>query len=268
LTDLERGAGALAARVIVNRVWQHHFGRGLVATPNDFGTQGTAPSHPELLEWLAADFVRNGWQMKRLHRLIMTSRVYQQSAECDAAKAALDPQNELLGRWTPRRLEAEAIRDSLLSVSGLLDRTMFGPGTLDEGTLRRSVYFTVKRSQLVPTMLLFDWPEHLVSIGQRAVTTTAPQALFLINNPTSRRAARTIAEQALAEPGSESDLSALVERISRRVLGRGATDHEQAAARDFLQASDGATGSRGVSIAALTDFCQALLSQSEFIYVD
>ncbi|HEV3005289.1 MAG TPA: DUF1549 and DUF1553 domain-containing protein, partial [Pirellulales bacterium] len=171
MTNVDHGAGHLAARVIVNRLWQHHFGRGLVATPNDFGASGERPSHPELLDWLAGDLVANGWQLKRLHKLIMTSSVYVQSADFDESRAKIDRENVYYWRHTPRRLEAEAIRDSMLAVSGQIESTMYGSGTLDQNMRRRSVYFFIKRSQLIPTMMLFDWPEHLVSIGQRASTT-------------------------------------------------------------------------------------------------
>ncbi len=125
MTDPESGAGPLLARVAVNRAWQHHFGRGLVATPNDFGLQGEPPTHPELLEWLAADFIRHGWSLKRLHRQILMSAVYRQSTSHDSADAARDPENRFLWRFQPRRLEGEAIRDAMLSVSGLLDPTPF-----------------------------------------------------------------------------------------------------------------------------------------------
>ena len=145
LTDTERGAGGLLARVAVNRLWQHHFGRGLVATPNDFGKTGAAPSHPGLLDWLAGELIRNGWHLKPIHELQMTSAAYQQDSAAKPTKVAADPDNALCLRRIPRRLEAECVRDSALAVSGLLDTTMFGPGTLDENSKRRSLYFTVKR---------------------------------------------------------------------------------------------------------------------------
>ena len=167
LTDTEYGAGQLAARVIVNRVWQHHFGRGIVATPNDFGTQGERPTHPELLDWLADDLIGHGWRLKRLHRLIVTSAVYRQDGRFDEARARIDRENMFLWRQAPRRLEAEPIRDAMLQAAGVIDLRMYGPGTLDPNMRRRSVYFFIKRSQLIPMMMLFDWPEHLVSIGQR-----------------------------------------------------------------------------------------------------
>ncbi|MDA0812943.1 MAG: PSD1 and planctomycete cytochrome C domain-containing protein, partial [Verrucomicrobia bacterium] len=195
LTDTEHGAGHLLARVIVNRIWQHHFGRGLVATPNDFGYQGEPPSHPELLDWLANDLIENGWQLKRLHRQILVSRVYRlgDSEEVRAHNERLDPENRFLWKRSAQRLEAEAVRDAALAVSGALDPALYGAGTLDQNMKRRSIYFTIKRSQLVPTLQLFDWPDTLTSQGQRSVTTTPTQALVFINSPEIRELAEHFA---------------------------------------------------------------------------
>jgi hypothetical protein len=264
MTDVDHGAGHLAARVIVNRLWQHHFGRGLVATPNDFGASGERPSHPELLDWLAADLVQNGWRLKRLHKLIMTSAVYLESGEFDEARAKLDRENVYLWRRTPRRLEAEAIRDSMLAVSGLLDAAMFGPGTLDQGTHRRSVYFFIKRSQLIPMMMLFDWPEHLVSIGQRASTTIAPQALMFMNSPQGRQYAEGLA----ARLTGASDASAAAYALA---FGRPPSAPERELAVKFLSeqaAAHAAAGHADSARLALVDFCQALMSMNEFVYVE
>ena len=156
ITDVDHGAGQLLARVIVNRLWQHHLGRGIVATASDFGTQGVRPTHPELLDWLAVELVHGGWRLKPIHKLILTSAVYLESDENDAARRAVDHDNLLCWHKSGKRLEAEIIRDAMLSVSGLLDERMFGAGTLDEKMRRRSIYFFVKRSQLVPMMTLFD----------------------------------------------------------------------------------------------------------------
>src|SRR5262249_10194699 len=152
ITDAECGAGHLLARVIVNRLWQHHMGRGLVATPSDFGTRGDRPTHPELLDWLATELIRNGWRLKPIHKLIVLSATYAESSVQSEQKATKDRDNRLFWRRPALRLEAEAIRDSLLAVGGVLDTTMYGPGTLDEGSRRRSIYFTGKRSKLGPLL--------------------------------------------------------------------------------------------------------------------
>jgi hypothetical protein len=146
LTDVDAGAGALLARVIVNRLWQHHLGRGIVRTPSDFGAQGAAPTHPELLDWMASELIAHDWSLKSMHRLIMNSAVYAQGIESDARRRGIDPENKLWWRRDQRRLESEVLRDCMLAVSGRLDRTLFGPGTLDEASVRRSIYFRVKRS--------------------------------------------------------------------------------------------------------------------------
>ena len=138
LTNVDDGAGRLLARVIVNRLWQHHFGRGIVATPSDFGNQGEKPTHPELLDWLAKELIDSGWKLKHIHKLMMTSTAYMESSADDKTKMAVDVDDKLLWRFAPRRLEAEAIRDSMLAVSGQLDATMYGPGTLDRMQKRRS----------------------------------------------------------------------------------------------------------------------------------
>ncbi|HEX7446222.1 MAG TPA: DUF1553 domain-containing protein, partial [Pirellulales bacterium] len=258
--------GHLAARVIVNRLWQHHFGRGLVATPNDFGASGDRPSHPELLDWLAADLVSHSWRLKRLHKLIMTSAVYAQSADFDERRAKLDRENVFLWRRTPRRLEAEAIRDAMLAVSGQLDAAMYDPGTLDPNMHRRSVYFFIKRSQLIPMMMLFDWPEHLVSIGQRSSTTIAPQALMFMNSPQGRQYAEAFA----ARLDGLSDDQAVTEGY-RRALGRAPGGQELSLAAEFLKHQAEAHAARGQADAtrlARADFCQALMGMNEFVYIE
>jgi hypothetical protein len=266
ITDPQHGAGHLAARVIVNRLWQHHFGRGIVATPNDFGAQGEKPTHPELLDWLATDLIHNGWRLKRLHKLIMTSAVYTQSDEFDEQRAAVDRENQYLWRRAPRRLEAEAIRDSLLHVAGMLDTTMYGPGTLDPSMRRRSVYFFIKRSQLIPMMMLFDWPEHLVSIGQRASTTIAPQALAFMNSPQCRQYADGFAQRISAMPQDEA-----VRTAYRLAFGRLPTEREQQLSLEFLvqqQSAYQVAGTQQPEYQALVDFCQTLMSMNEFVYID
>src|SRR5262249_38315134 len=150
---------------------------GIVATPSDFGERGQRPTHPELLDWLASELIKGGWRLKPIHKLILTSSVYRQSSHADLAKTRLDPDNGLFWHRPCKPLEAEVLRDALLAVSDTLEPKMYGPGTLDEGSKRRSIYFTVKRSKLIPMMQVFDAPEALVSLGERPTTTIAPQAL-------------------------------------------------------------------------------------------
>ena len=158
ITDTKSGAGHLLARVIVNRLWQHHFGRGIVETVNDFGFQGTKPTHPELLDHLARDLITHGWTLKRMHKQIMMSRAYRMGSSDHEASFRADPTNRYWWKREPRRLEAEIIRDNALAVSGSIDRRMYGAGTLDQGMKRRSIYFSVKRSKLVPSMQLSTGP--------------------------------------------------------------------------------------------------------------
>ena len=263
ITDPENGAGHLLARVIVNRVWHHHFGRGIVATPNDFGLQGAEPSHPELLDFLARELIADGWKLKPLHRKILLSAAYGQGSGPDAEKAAIDPDNELLWRFSPRRLEAEAIRDSMLAISGQLDRTMFGPGTLDEANRRRSIYFFLKRSRLVPIMQVFDQPEPLVSQGSRPSTTVAPQALLFMNNPQVVRWADALAERLEQEDSGEAAVNTLYELA----LNRSPTPGERARSLGFLEAQAEAYGGNEGRRLALADLCQVIFGLNEFVYL-
>ena len=268
MTDPDGGAGHLLARVIVNRLWQHHYGRGIVATPSDFGNQGPDPTHPELLDWLASELIRNDWRLKPIHRLMMTSATYRQASAFDESKSAIDPENLLHWRRDPQRLEAEAIRDAMLSVSGRLDPSMFGPGTIDEGMNRRSIYFTIKRSQLIPMMTLFDAPDALTPIAVRSSTTVAPQSLYLMNSPIVRGWASAFADR--VAPADGVPIEAAIIRAYRLAFGRSPTELELADAVGFVgsQAStyEGAASDPGQ--AALTDLCQALLASNEFLYVE
>ena len=286
LTDVEHGAGALVARVAVNRLWQHHFGRGLVATPDDFGRTGALPSHPELLDWLAGELVRGGWKLKPIHRLIMESAAYRAGGEKyfvtsdKSAKAATGrtehaatpntdslTTNFFLSR-APRRLEGEALRDAMLAVSGQLDPTMFGPGTKDERSRRRSIYFTMKRSQLIGSMVVFDQPEPLVSQGARPTTTVAPQALLLMNGPQVREWAEAFASRVVAEVAG-GEVPAQINRAYLLALSRPATAKEQGSAAAFLAAQTAsyeAEKKPNSSQLALADFCQVLFGLNEFAY--
>lgn len=267
LTDPSVGSGRLAARVIVNRIWQHHLGRGIVATPNDFGAQGSPPSHPELLDWLAARLIDGGWRLKPIHRLIVTSAVYMQNDDFDEARARVDRENVFLWRRAPRRLEAEPIRDAMLATAGRLELRMYGPGALDVEMPRRSVYFFIKRSQLIPLMMLFDWPEHLVSIGARSVTTTAPQALAMMNSHLARHCA-----EGLATRVAGGDSAAEVIRAYQIAFSRPPSGDEARLGASFLASQRAAylrAGRREAEAnrAALVDFCQAMLGMNEFIYI-
>jgi mono/diheme cytochrome c family protein len=264
LTDVSDGAGALAARSIVNRVWHHHMGRGIVATINDFGLQGEPATHPELLEWLAADLVAHDWSLKHLHRGIVLSRGYRLSGATSAEGLRVDPDNRLRWRFPRRRLEAEIIRDNLLAVSSLLDRTPFGAGTLDEGMKRRSIYFQVKRSQMIPMLQVFDWPDAQTSAGVRPVTVVAPQALVFLNHPQVRACAVSLAKRLKFD--AEKGLPDAVDRAYRLTFGRAPTDQEKAAGVSFLSAARQARN--GNLDAALTEYSLALLGLNEFIYVD
>ena len=268
LTDVEDGAGYLLARVIVNRLWLHHFGRGLVATPNDFGRQSDPPSHPELLDWLALRLIENGWKLKPMHKLILSSATWRQASRFSPEKARKDQENRLLWRFLPRRLDGEVIRDSLLSVSGMLDDTMYGKGTLDERSKRRSIYFMIKRSKLVPVMQLFDMPEPLVSQGIRMNTTIAPQALMFMNSPNVRGYARNLAVQLFRDAGE--DLESAVVAGYLTVLGREPHEEELHATLQFLKVQEGSyeeARQTNPRESALTDFAQTLFGLNEFSYL-
>jgi hypothetical protein len=228
ISDHDHGAGALLARVIVNRLWQHHFGRGIVTTPNDFGQRGARPSHPELLEWLAVELIRNGWRLKPLHRSILLSSAWQQ-ATLAAPRTKVD--DALFRGHRVRRLEAESIRDQMLAISGTWNSRMLGPGTLAKDQHRRSIYFRVKRSQQIPLMALFDAPDGLQSIGERPQTTVAPQALTLMNANHIQALAASFARRLTKEGSSRSNV---VRAGYREALGRSPTAKELARSMDFI----------------------------------
>jgi hypothetical protein len=281
----------LTARVAVNRIWQYHFGKGIVKTPSDFGATGDRPSHPELLDWLATEFVKRGWSWKAMHRLILLSNTYRQSSSFNEQAAALDPENRLLWRMNPRRLEAEPLRDSILAVSGKLNPEMFGPGIYpridpdvintgsrprwplnakdDHDVWRRSVYIFVKRSVILPLIEVFDCPATVVSGPSRAVSTVSPQALALMNNEFVLRQARFFAERAAKEAGA--DKRAQVIRAFEIALNRRPNAKEIEWSLSFLksQAEGYARGKdEEPETSALRDFCHAIINLSEFVYID
>ncbi len=256
LADTDRGAGPLAARVIVNRLWHFHFGRGIISTPNDLGTQGDKPSHPELLEWLAGRLVQEGWSLKKLHRLIVTSATYRQAGLVSDANRKADPDNLLLWRRRPVRLEAEAIRDAMLAVSGSLQTTMYGPGEGD-GKARRSIYLSVRRSQPIPFLRLFDQPEPLQSVGARGMATVPTQSLAMMNSPFVRTAAQGLADRARKAAGTGTP-EQLLNAATMIAFGRPSTAVERDTLGPLL----------APDAKPLVDVCHIMLCTNEFIFLD
>jgi hypothetical protein len=248
----------LTARVLVNRLWQQHFGTGLVATASDFGRLGEPPSHPELLDWLARRLIDEGWRLKPLHRLIMTSATYRQSALHAGSPAARrnDPGNRWLWRMNVRRLDADQIRDTMLAVSGELDDRQGGP-SVEPALPRRAIYTRLIRYSPEPLLQAFDAPDGFSSTPQRDTTTTATQALQLLNGPWALARAEALARGLLPEPDQEN----LVERAYRRVLGRPPDRLERAASLRFLR-------EQTAKEQAVAGLCHVLLNSNELIYTD
>jgi hypothetical protein len=254
---IARPENPLTARVIVNRIWQYHFGEGLVRTPGNFGKLGEPPTHPELLDYLAHRLVEYGWSLKALHREIVLSAVYQQSSVAPEETVEADPDNRLWGRMNRQRLEAEAIRDSLLAVAGRLDRTLGGKATQDFNTNRRTLYFMTIRSDRTSFRELFDAADPTAIIDKRSVSTVAPQALFLMNAPFALDQARALAGRLLSEERSGDR-----ERINRAyelLYGRPPSYEETRVGLDFLSRTKSAE--RGWQ-----EYCQILLCANEFVY--
>jgi mono/diheme cytochrome c family protein len=263
------------ARVLVNRVWHHLFGRGLVASVDNFGVLGERPTHPELLDYLADRFVREGWSVKRLVRTLVLSRTYGMSSTAGGPGDAADPENLLLHRARLRRLEGEAIRDALLAVSGRLDGRMFGPsvpvhltafqegrgrpasGPLD-GDGRRSVYLAVRRNFLSPFLLAFDTPSPFSTVGRRTVSNVPAQALILMNDPFVQQQAELWARRTLAQPGDERER---ITRMYQSAFAREPTADELAACSDFIHSHARPDG------AAWADLAHVLFNAKEFIFL-
>ncbi len=261
----------LPARVLVNRIWQHHFGQGLVSTPSDFGANGTAPSDPQLLDWLAARFVESGWSIKALHRLIMLSAAYRQSSRFDERAADVDSEDRLLWRFTPQRLDAETLRDTMLAVSGKINVQTGGPSFRPFTTTEFNATFyhpfdrdapefnrrTVYRMNIIsgkePLLDVFDCPDPSVKTPRRGVTTTPLQALTLMNSSFVQRQSTALAER--ASSADNGDLSKAVQTAYGLALGREPNEDE-------LRLATEAARERG-----LRHVCWALLNSSEFIYV-
>jgi hypothetical protein len=298
----------LTARVIVNRLWQHHFGRGIVATPNDFGIQGERPTHPDLLDWLAVELMDNGWSLKHVHRLMVTSATYRMTSTIDLADpntrraVEADHDNKLLWRANRRRLEGEAIRDAMLQVSGELNLKMHGPSARPklpaevskryawepdedpDAWNRRSVYILAKRNMRFPLFEAFDQPDLHQSCARRAVTVTAPQSLAMLNSELTLDLARRWAERLLAKHADSP--RELIQSAFQSAFSREPTEQEVDAANLFLQEqsqlisneTDGDTSqieeSPGNAFTShltpepVADFCHGLFNSNEFITVD
>ncbi|MGI8605238.1 MAG: DUF1553 domain-containing protein [Verrucomicrobiales bacterium] len=276
----------LTARVMVNRVWQHHFGRGLVTSVDDFGTRGEPPSHPELLDWLASRFVEGGWSLKKLHRLIMTSHTYQLSCHDSSQNAALDNENRLYWRFNHRRLSAEEVRDAMLASSGELDQTVAAghpfppentwkftqhkPFVSDFPTNKRSVYLMQQRIRKQPFLAIFDGADTNVATGQRPLTTTPLQALFMMNDPFAHAKAAAFADRVCA---SGADTQTRLSLAYRLAFGRLPTAEETAAATAHIETTQAALASNGVTKDKLDQqawqsLSRVLFSANEFVFLD
>lgn len=286
----------LTARVMVNRLWQHHFGRGLVATSDNFGVRGERPSHPELLDWLASRFVESGWSVKSMHRLILLSDTYRQSGAVDAAARQADADGRWRSSFSRRRLAVEELRDAMLAVSGRLDRA---PGSSESGEflferaeninakirpnrvaaddpyydqfLKRTIYLPVVRNMLPDVLALFDAADPNNVTAVRNETTVASQSLFLLNSPFVREQSRQFALRLLADGGATDEQR--VTAAHQLAFGRAPTDAEQTEAREFLAAYQAAPAARSRPeperrAAAWQSYCQSLLCANEFLYVE
>jgi hypothetical protein len=270
----------LTGRVIVNRLWQHHFGKGLVATSSDLGVTGDRPTHPELLDWLANECSDKGWSLKHVHRLIVTSAAYRQSTKGEASGTKVDPDNMLLWQFPRRRLDGEALRDAMLSVAGRLNPKAGGPSVFPEVPPelqkaaganwkvtadaaerdRRSVYVFVKRNLRYPFFSLFDAPDRNETCSRRFATTTAPQALTLLNDSIVLGFAKDFAARVTKEVGT--DPATFVDRAVLVAFGRSPTSEEEQAMTAFLK------NHKGTAAEAAADLCHVLLNVNEFLYVD
>jgi hypothetical protein len=286
---LTRPEHPLTARVAVNRLWKHHFGTGLVKTLGNFGKAGARPTHPELLDWLAREFVCRGWSLKTVHRLMMTSATYRQSSDVTPDRRKLDPENALLSRMPLLRLDAEALYDTLLLVAGRLDETRYGPGDQVEvrpdglitpvGTAagwRRLIYVRQARKQIPTHLENFDYPQMNPNCLERSHSTVAPQALHLMNNGMVRHLAEHFARRVLREAGT--DRAKQVEHVYLIALSRPPTGEERRLGLEALGkltdrwgnhlAGAGKQGRSAAGLRALTSFCHAVVNSASFLYVD
>ncbi len=252
----------LTARIIVNRVWAWHFGRGLVTTPSNFGELGSRPSHPELLDWLAVKFMEQGWSLKWLHRQIVLTAAYQRSSNADAESLKVDPENVYLGRGTRQRLEIEIYRDALLAVAGRLDVTLGGPtfNLKDANATRRTVYAKISRHDLDGLLRLFDFPDANVTADKRVSTTVPQQQLFVLNSDFIQTQAKAFAERVQKEAATDPER---IDRAYRLAFGREPTDAEHSLGLAFLGRPQAPN-----TPPRWQQYAQALLATNEFLYID
>jgi len=258
----------LTARVIVNRVWGWHFGQGLVRTPSDFGTRSDPPTHPELLDWLTKRFIEDGWSLKKLNKRILMTATYQQSSATSAAAFQVDPENRWLAHQTRKRLDFEAMRDSLSQISGQLDAKLYGRSVdlfARPFALRRAVYASIDRQNLPGTFRAFDFASPEQHTPQRFQTTVPQQALYLMNNAFVAERARAVS--ARDEVVKVTDPAAKATAIYRAILGRNPTGEEVAMATAFALDA-GKSKPTGTQLIAWEQFAQVLLLSNEFLFVD
>jgi hypothetical protein len=253
---------ALAARVIVNRIWMAHFGQGIVTTPSNFGQQGSRPSHPALLEDLAERFVAGGWSIKNLHREIVCSATWRQASEYDEQKASVDPSNRWLSRMSRRRLDFEPWRDAMLVASGQLDRTIGGPSRDLDGAnnLRRTLYASVHRRDMSTTLQIHDFPDPTAHSPHRSTTTTALQGLYALNGPLLTSQSKSLVKRIHDEC---SDDDARIEQAYRLLFLRAPSQRERSLGHRFLGSTSGEQRE-----AAWNQYAHVLLASNEFLFVD
>jgi cytochrome c553 len=272
----------LVARVFVNRIWRHVFGRGLVESPDNFGVLGESPTHRELLDHLTDDFIRDGWSLKRLVRRLVTTRAFRLSSIVSAEAKSLDPQNKLFARANVNRLEAEALRDALLATSGRRKSTMFGPGVLVhldafsegrgkpksgpiDGDNRRTIYLTFRRNFPSSLLSAFDTPLPAGTVGKRSVSNVPAQALILLNDPFVVQRARLFAQDLLSR--HPNDVDARIRRLYLTAFGRPALTDEIQSARDFLKSQATVRGKPEGDIDVWCDLCHAIYNAKEFLFL-
>jgi hypothetical protein len=270
----------LVARVMVNRIWQGHFGEGLVRTSNNFGLSGERPTHPELLDWLANEFMAKGWSVKTMHRMIMLSSAYQMSGETTPLKREKDPDDRLLSRFAMRRMTVEEIRDSLLMLDGALDLTMGGTLQTGEGTdkefadgrksmhpddsRRRTIYLPLRRSNLATLLTLYDFGDATTSTESRSQTNVAPQALFMMNSKFVTERSRSLATMLLK---SETADELRVKRAWFRVLGREPDAGELRDSLEYVKRFPAKRSDDDARVMAWSSLCRTLVASNDFIYV-